>query len=209
MDWIKRSCSTRRNVQNCHSPKCFYVFIWCFLVSRKKPRFGAKKKSVLPSVSVCTSSDHTEITKGSPGAVDASLPIPGSSNVVLSSQDLLSRMQARNRLLGLPDNSADDCTGSFFRSANEEESLILETQSAPLEFATGVDYHTMTENIRSFVAFRGVTPGQVTTTDILNEFDGKLPLRGAPLFRALLNQLCSFTRDVHNQGIWQLKPEFQ
>lgn len=149
------------------------------------------------------------MSKDSPEAVDASLPIPGSSNAVLSSQDLLSRMQARNRLLGLPGNSADDFTGSSFRSANEEESLILETQSAPLEFATGVDYHTMTENIRSFVAFRGVTPGQVTTTDILNEFDGKLPLRGAPLFRALLNQLCSFTRDVHNQGIWQLKPEFQ
>jgi hypothetical protein len=181
------------------------------IVSRKKPRFGAKKKSVLPSVGTCTSSHHAEMSKESPGAVDAiDLPIPGSSNAVLSSQDLLSRMQARNRLLGLPGNSADDCTaGSSFRSANEEESLILETQSAPLEFATGVDYHTMTENIRSFVAFRGVTPGQVTTTDILSEFDGKLPLRGAPLFRALLNQLCSFTRDIHNQGIWQLKPEFQ
>ncbi|XP_046463902.1 DNA excision repair protein ERCC-6-like [Daphnia pulex] len=177
----------------------------------KKPRFGAKKKSVLPSVGACTSSHHAEMSKESPGAVDAiDLPIPGSSNAVLSSQDLLSRMQARNRLLGLPGNSADDCAaGSSFRSANEEESLILETQSAPLEFATGVDYHTMTENIRSFVAFRGVTPGQVTTTDILSEFDGKLPLRGAPLFRALLNQLCIFTRDVHNQGIWQLKPEFQ
>lgn len=118
-------------------------------------------------------------------------------------------MQARNRLLGLPGSAANEPNDSAFRAANEEESMILQTDAAPLEFAVGVDYHTMTEEIRSFVAFRGVTPGQAFTTDLLNEFDGKLPLRGAPLFRAILNQLCTFTRDVHNQGIWQLKPEFQ
>lgn len=113
-------------------------------------------------------------------------------------------------MLGLPGSSTERSDlDSAFRSVNEEESLILETHAAPLEFATGVDYHLMMDNIRSFVAFRGIIPGQVSTSDLLNEFDGKLPLRGAPLFRALLNQLCIFSRDVHNQGIWQLKPEFQ
>ena len=128
----------------------------------------------------------------------------------MSSRDLLSKMQARNRLLGLPGSSTDSSHhDSNFRSTNEEEVLILQTNSAPLEFATGVDYQTMMEDIRSFVAFRGVVPGQVLTTDLLSEFNGKLPARGAPLFRALLNQLCTFTRDVNNQGIWQLKSEFQ
>lgn len=128
----------------------------------------------------------------------------------MSSRDLLSKMQARNRLVGLPGSSVDGSDqDSSFRTSNEEEILILQTNHAPLEFASGVDYHSMLEDIRSFVAFRGVVPGQVSTTDVLNEFNGKLPSRGAPLFRAFLNQLCNFTRDVNNQGIWQLKPEFQ
>lgn len=83
------------------------------------------------------------------------------------------------------------------------------TASAPLDFATGVDYQSMMEDIRSYVAFRGLVPGQATTTDLLEEFNGKLPPRGAPLFRALLGRLCTFTRDVNGQGVWQLKTEFR
>ncbi|KAK4022360.1 hypothetical protein OUZ56_007831 [Daphnia magna] len=176
---------------------------------REKPRFGAKKKTVHLSVNASTSAHQSEISSNPSESIAACSGIPGSSTAVLSSRDLLSRMQARNRLLGLPGSAANEPNDSAFRAANEEESMILQTDAAPLEFAVGVDYHTMTEEIRSFVAFRGVTPGQAFTTDLLNEFDGKLPLRGAPLFRAILNQLCTFTRDVHNQGIWQLKPEFQ
>lgn len=169
-----------------------------------RPRFGAKKKSVLPTQNTTplkSAENVAESANNSSETPSISLSLPGCSNEVFSSGDLLSRMKARNRLLGLPEED------SAFRPANEEESLILDT--APLEFATGVDYQSMMDSIRSFVAFRGVIPGQVSTTDVLNEFDGKLPVRGAPLFRALLNQLCTFTRDVHNQGIWQLKPEFQ
>ena len=174
----------------------------CYLPDKlsNRPRFGVKKKNIFPT-KVSASHDTSETANNSTETPVASLTLPGCSNGILSSSDLLDRMKMKNRLLGLPGED------SVFLSANEEESLILDT--TPLEFATGVDYHSMMENIRSFVAFRGVVPGQVLTTDILGEFDGKLPARGAPLFRALLNQLCTFTRNVHNQGIWQLKPEFQ
>ena len=118
-----------------------------------------------------------------------------------SSQDLLTRMKTRNRLLGLP-------TVTQLQSTNEEEHLILNS-STPLEFATDVDYKSMLDDIRNFVAFRGLTPGQVTTTDILAEFNGKLPAGGVPLFRALLKQICTFSRDVHEKGIWQLNSEFR
>ena len=123
-------------------------------------------------------------------------------------------MQSRNRLLGLPssgagndeDDSDDDETA--LGTAREEEALISST-TVPLEFATGVNCESMMEDIRSFVAFRGVVPGQVSTADLLNEFNGQLPPRGAPLFRALLSRLCNFSRDVNGQGLWQLKPEFR
>ena len=115
---------------------------------------------------------------------------------------------ARNRLLGLP-----GCQGSSssagLNSVNEEEDLILNCDSVPLEFSDGVDYKFMLDDIRNFVAFRGVTGGQVTTEDLLSEFNGKLPVKGAAIFRALLKEICTFSRNVHGQGVWQLKIEFQ
>lgn len=126
----------------------------------------------------------------------------------MGSSDLLSRMKARNRLVGLPEQDSENTEDSL-QSASVEEPLILNSQPAPLEFATGVDYRTMMDNIRSFVAFRGIIPGLVTTADLLAEFNGNLPPKGAPLFRALLNQLCSFTRNANGEGVWQLKLEFQ
>lgn len=190
-----------------------YTVMACKLISISfycRPRFGTKKKSALPALKPQIPSQPVEMTVNSSDTAATNLSLPGCSNEPMSSRDLLSKMKARNRLLGLPGTSTERNDEEFtFRSVNEEESLILDTQAAPLEFATGVDYNSMMDNIRSFVAFRGVNPGQVATTDLLNEFDGKLPARGAPLFRGLLNQLCTFSRDVHNQGIWQLKPEFR
>ena len=175
-----------------------------------RPRFGLKKKNVgpastvTPSTSVQVPTEETATTS----KADSVESVPSSWNsTAFSSQDLLNRMATRNRLLGLPE--ADDENPSTFQSANEEETLILNTATPPLEFAPEVDYRTMMDDIRNFVAFRGVTPGQVFTCDLLSEFNGKLPSRGAPLFRALLNQMCNFTRDTDNRGIWQLKPELQ
>ena len=178
-----------------------------------RPRFGLKKKNVnpaptiTPSTSILKSVEAETPTTSQPESVES---VPNSWNsTAFSSQDLLNRMAKRNRLLGLPKASDDEDSNSTFQSTNEEESLILNTQTSPLEFAPEVDFRTMMDDIRNFVAFRGVNPGQVFTDDLLAEFNDKMPSRGAPLFRALLSQLCTFTRDVHNRGIWQLKPKFQ
>lgn len=172
-----------------------------------------KKKNVCsaptatPSTSILKTVEIETPTTSQQESVES---VPNSWNsTAFSSQDLLNRMANRNRLLGLPEASDDEDSNSSFQSPNEEENLILNTHKSPLEFAPEVDYRTMMDDIRNFVAFRGVNPGQVYTDDLLAEFNEKLPLRGAPLFRALLSQLCTFSRDVHNNGIWQLKPEFQ
>ena len=112
-------------------------------------------------------------------------------------------MAARNRLLGVPGSAPppDDVDESYLGQAREEENLIHQSTPVPLEFATGVDYRSMVDEVRSFVAFRGVVPGQVSTSDLLNEFNGNLPTRGVPLFRALLKQLCNFTRNFMETAV--------
>jgi len=173
---------------------------WLFSTTKSllfyRPRFGSKKKATLATTapSCATPNAHASIEPESTESI-------ASSTTGFSSQDLLNRMKTRNRLLGLP-------TTTQFQSPDEEEHMILNS-TTPLEFATDVDYKSMLDDIRNFVAFRGQTPGQVTTNDILTEFNQKLPTGGAPMFRALLKQICTFSRDVHNQGIWQLNPEFQ
>lgn len=173
-----------------------------------RPRFGAKKKSIAPPVATETAS-----TSGTSSISGQLAEDKDSSNGAPSSRDLLNRMQARNRLLGLPgsisaDDDSDEGNNARLGSANEEESLIANSDLS-LEFASGVDYRSLMDDIRNFVAYRGVVPGLVTTANLLDEFNGRLPSRGAPLFRALLKQLCTFTRDNHGEGVWQLKPEFQ
>lgn len=183
----------------------FFTFLFFF----NRPRFGTKKKNVavgsLNQTSLSGNSSEESSSKADP--VKHVVSLPGSSKM-LASSDLLSRMQGRNRLVGLaePDNENDQ---DSLQAIAIEEPLILNSQPAPLEFASGVDYRTMMDNVRSFVAFRGVVPGLVTTSDLLAEFNGNLPPKGAPLFRALLNQLCMFTRNGNGEGVWQLKPEFQ
>ena len=135
----------------------------------------------------------------------------GEAEAPVSSQDLLARMMARNRLLGVSPNacqSEDGRHSSLQTEASAEEDLILNSHSVALEFSSGVDYKTLLDDIRNFVAHRGTVPGQVSTGDILSEFDGKLPPKSAAIFRALLRELCTFSRDVHGQGVWQLEAQF-
>lgn len=151
---------------------------------------------------------------GSGEAADAEkateLPESADKSARLSSSDLLKRMQKRNRLLGVPsDRSSNEDARSSLQAVNEEETFIMGSDSAPLEFAPDVDYKTILDDLRSYVAFRGVVPGQVSTQDLLDEFNVKLPPRSAPIFRAFLKELCDFHRDVNGQGMWQLKPEFR
>jgi len=144
-------------------------------------------------VAASTSNGHYTITAGQVEPSQSTAP-----SAPPSSRELLNGMLARDLLLGESTAFADD----------EEETSIHQYAPIPLEFATGIDYRSMMNKICKFVALRGVVRNQVSTRDILNEFKGKLPERGEPLFRALLKQLCNFTQDVNGLGLWQLKPEF-
>lgn len=96
------------------------------------------------------------------------------------SSQLLAKMRARNNIL--PSNE----TGH----GNENDDLILQ--------------------IRTFIASQGTTLGQATTQEILDEFRSKLPSNETTLFRSMLRQICTFTRDSSSgKGIWILNEEFR
>ena len=159
-------------------------------------------------------SSHSFSANGSEpsSSMTAESSMGSAESATLSSSVLLKRMQMRNRLLGVPSTAAvllDEDGNSLSQTPGEEENLILNSQQVPLEFATGVDYLSLMDDIRNFVAFRGIVPGQVTTEDILHQFNNNLPPKSAAIFRALLNELCNFHRDVHGQGVWELKPELK
>lgn len=62
--------------------------------------------------------------------------------------------------------------------------------------------------IRDFIALRGKVNGQATTGEILEQFAKKLPFSDAALFKAMLYEICDFSR-YHGDGLWILKQEFR
>ena len=50
--------------------------------------------------------------------------------------------------------------------------------------------------------------GRASTFEIVERFHERLPPQKSPLFKALLNEICSFRRDIDGRGIWTLLPEF-
>lgn len=103
------------------------------------------------------------------------------SDPVHSSQ-LLAKMRARNNLL--PSNDTGEAPG------NKNDDLLVQ--------------------IRTFIASHCTTIGQATTQEILDEFGSKLPQSDSVVFRSMLRQICTFTRDsLSGKGIWLLKEEFR
>ena len=51
--------------------------------------------------------------------------------------------------------------------------------------------------------------GEATTDDLVKRFKDKLPAKETPLFKALLQQIASFVRDMQGRGVWRLKSEFR
>lgn len=104
------------------------------------------------------------------------------SEPVHSSQ-LLAKMRARNNLL------PSDDTGNGM-PGNKNDDLLVQ--------------------IRNFIASQCTTIGQATTQEILDEFGSKLPQRDSVVFRSMLRQICTFSRDsLSGKGIWLLKEEFR
>jgi hypothetical protein len=70
------------------------------------------------------------------------------------------------------------------------------------------EYVELLREIREFIAFRAMVDGQASTAELLSEFGDKLPAKDSPLFKQMLNQLCTH-RQVDGQRIWRLKLEFR
>ena len=105
------------------------------------------------------------------------------SEPVHSSQ-LLAKMRARNNLVPSGDTSTEG------PGNDESDDLLVQ--------------------MRNFIALQCTTIGQASTQEILDEFGSKLPQSDSVVFRSMLRQICTFTRDSSTgKGIWVLKEEFR
>ena len=111
-------------------------------------------------------------------------------NEAMSAQDLLKRMKERNRLMP---------------GQNREHFFDGQDLFTPEGFNTNVE---LLADIRNFIAFQNSSAGdgEATTSAIVDYFKEKLPPIKNPLFKALLNEICSFDK---TNKIWRLKEEFR
>ena len=115
---------------------------------------------------------------------------PSASSEAMSAQDLLKRMKERNRLMP---------------NQNREHFFDGQDLFTPEGFNSNVE---LLADIRNFIAFQNSSAGdgEATTNAIVDYFKEKLPPIKNPLFKALLNEICSFDK---TNKIWRLKEEFR
>ena len=91
------------------------------------------------------------------------------------------------------------------------DDLVIEAPPTPQDTTipdVKAEYVELLREIREFIAFRAMVDGQASTTELISEFGDKLPAKNSPLFKQMLNQLCTH-RQVEGQRIWRLKLEFR
>ena len=64
------------------------------------------------------------------------------------------------------------------------------------------------KDIRDFIATQCRVNGQASTEEILRQFSHQLPASNAAVFRAMLREICDFSRST-GEGLWILKPDFR
>nr|XP_002736872.2 PREDICTED: DNA excision repair protein ERCC-6-like [Saccoglossus kowalevskii] len=114
-----------------------------------------------------------------------------------ASTDLLTKMRERNNVVVNNANAGDN-------SSSDED-----TSARPLPIRARTDRDELIEDIRNFIAFQGSIDGQATTKEILKEFEHQLPSNDSAIFKAMLQQICTFYRQNNGIGLWKLKPEFR
>ena len=109
----------------------------------------------------------------------------------ITAQDLLRRMRKRNGNENTMGGFSGDTALFQPDSVNENVDLLTD--------------------IRNFIAFQceSTVDGEATTDELVKRFKDKLPSRQNPLFKALLNEICTMYRDSKRHGVWKLKPEFR
>ena len=114
----------------------------------------------------------------------------------LTAKDLLQRMKERNRLITTPSSDTSGYEGQDLFHPDGHQG-----------FETNVDLLT---DIRNFIAFQNSSAGEGESTSkaLVEYFKEKLPPVKNPLFKALLNEICSYHKGT-NHGIWRLKDEYR
>ena len=110
-----------------------------------------------------------------------------SGATAVSSSDLLSKMRVRNEVMK-PDNEDDEDDTDIFVS--DENSLEL------------------LKRMREFIMFECTKFGQATTKELLKEFGPKLPPSNSARFKAMLQSICDFDKNI-GPGVWKLKSDFR
>ncbi|PNF23186.1 hypothetical protein B7P43_G02730 [Cryptotermes secundus] len=151
-------------------------------------RFGKKKTVTRSSVSVSESK-----SKGS--RLDASNEEP------MTSSELLSRMQIRNRLMEPVARPEPD----------SEEELTQGYNNIPVSSSVSVqeEHAELLTDIRNYVAFGASVDGRASTQEILAQFSERLPPGTSPLFKFMLSEVCEFHRMPSGEGVWRLRSEFR
>ncbi|TRY63996.1 hypothetical protein TCAL_00795 [Tigriopus californicus] len=155
-----------------------------------KPRFGKKSRNSNPSSSTALKSNKLFSGEGT--------KIPEVQNL-LTSADLLAKMKERNRFLPSDHDNDSNQDNLFQPDHGRRNSPKNEEQEKQLELLA---------DIRNFIAFQAKIDGQAQTYELLERFKTRLPPQQSPLFKALLKQICHFSRDSDGRGIWSLKTEF-
>ena len=156
-----------------------------------KPRFGSKNKS---GSSSSQSILRGILNKGSSSTTEGDDVTP-SRRLEMTSSELLDKIRGRNRLSSTKGSSNYSGSDNLFGTPT----------------SGGPEHHVdLLTDIRNFIAFQADgDDGEATTDDLVKRFKDKLPPKETPLFKALLQQIASFVRDMQGRGVWRLKSEFR
>lgn len=113
-----------------------------------------------------------------------------------SSSTILGRILQRSKTLPNSDSSSDEDQPGYSGSNTNLTNVTPELED-------------LISDIRSYIAFQARVDGQATTDELLAQFKDKLPPKNAAVFKSMLNKICTFHREVSNDGVWILKPEFR
>jgi DNA excision repair protein ERCC-6 len=122
----------------------------------------------------------------------------------MTSNELLSRMRTRNRLLEpIVEPELEP------REEGMQEDNPANNIPAPLSVSAQAEHMELLTDIRNFVAFGALVDGRASTEEILAQFGKRLPPGSSPLFKFMLSEVCEFHRMPSGEGVWRLRSDFR
>lgn len=93
-------------------------------------------------------------------------------------------------------NISDKSSGPSILSIMKKRNGHLEATQHEIEMLNNIRQYMLENNQRA------------NTDQIVNEFRNKYPAEDTPLFKSLLNEVCTFNRCPDKTGVWTLKPKY-